>query len=454
MLLKKLKDLILEQEGFRLEFKESYSPKIANDIVAMSNSKGGKILIGVTDQGNIKGTDFNNKLKSEIIDLARNCEPPINVTVQYFHKIICIEIPESTQKPHSCSAGFYKRYDSVSQKLKQSEIALMFQEGRKTAFDEQNVNAFKMSDLSIQKINIYSAECNLSLKINKLNSTHFLQTLGVLKNKKINSTGVLFFSKNTLKYFPQSKISMIAFKDVAGTEIFDRNEVQDDLFTQFNQALFFLEKHLNKSSQIVGRNRIDRLEIPIEILRESIANAIIHRSYEITGTEIQIRVFPDKVQITNPGALVEGMTLEKMSQLSMRRNELIADLFFRMHKAEKAGTGIRRIRAEVEKSGIQNPSYESSGAFFMTVFQREKTTRKTTPKTTPKATRKNQQNTIDDVLQLILKNPTISRDKIGEILGITVDGVKYHLRKLEKDKIIVRDGLNRYGKWKILRRKI
>ncbi len=436
MLLKKLQELILQQEGFKLEFKESYTPKIAHDIVAMSNSKGGKILIGVTDQGQIKGVDFSNKLKSEIIDLARNCEPPINVSVQYFHKIIQIEIPESTDKPHSCFAGFYKRYDSVSQKLKQSEIALMFQEGQKIPFDERNVNAFKESDLSIQKMNLYSDECNLSLRINKLNCAQFLQTLGLIKNKKINSTTGLFFAKNSAKYFPQSKISMIAFKDHLGTEIFDRYDVQDDLLTQFNQALFFLEKHLNKSSQIVGKNRIDRLEIPIEILRESIANAIIHRSYEMTGTEIQIRIFPDKVQITNPGGLVAGMTIEKMGQLLIRRNELIADLFFRMHKAEKAGTGIRRIEAARLKSGIQKSAYESFGEFFVSVFSREMTTPKTS------------QNTIGDVLKLILKNPTISRDKIGEILGITVDGVKYHLRKLEKEKIIVRDGLNRYGKWK------
>ena len=138
-------------------------------------------------------------------------------------------------------------------------------------------------------------------------------------------------------------MTLIAFKGKDRVHIYDRQDVQDDLLTQFNSAVLFLKKHLNRRSEIKGVNRRDIYEIPFEALREAIANAIIHRDYSVRGTSLMVEVYDDRVEIINPG-IFPGARKSDFGKISVRRNERIADMFFRMDKVERAGTGIRRMK--------------------------------------------------------------------------------------------------------------
>jgi ATP-dependent DNA helicase RecG len=103
MKLEEINLLIKEGEGLTVEFKERYSSKIDRDIVAFSNTKGGHILLGVDDAGSVKGETLTNKMKAEITELARNCEPGIHIKgIKQVGKIIVVEIPEGDEKPYSC----------------------------------------------------------------------------------------------------------------------------------------------------------------------------------------------------------------------------------------------------------------------------------------------------------------------------------------------------------------
>ena len=123
MNIEKLKLLIAEGEGLTVEFKEKYTPRIDRDIVAFSNTKGGYILLGVDDAGNIQGEKLTNRMKAEITDLARKCEPPIAVKKMFqVGKVAVIEIEEGLEKPYSSSDGYFRRLDAVTQKMTQKEI--------------------------------------------------------------------------------------------------------------------------------------------------------------------------------------------------------------------------------------------------------------------------------------------------------------------------------------------
>ena len=102
-------ELILKTgESYFVEFKEGVDKGLVKEIVAFSNSKGGRIFIGVTDSGEIKGIKVTNKLKSLIFDAARNCDPPIEVKLStYKNKILVVEVPEGDKKPYLCSQGFF-----------------------------------------------------------------------------------------------------------------------------------------------------------------------------------------------------------------------------------------------------------------------------------------------------------------------------------------------------------
>src|SRR3990167_1411387 len=106
---KKEINLILEEgEGLKIEFKESFDSKnLTKELVAFANSEGGKIFLGISDKKEIKGIDVNNKLKSQIQDIARNCEPSIKINFEEVGKVLVIAVFEGENKPYQCSLGFY-----------------------------------------------------------------------------------------------------------------------------------------------------------------------------------------------------------------------------------------------------------------------------------------------------------------------------------------------------------
>jgi len=101
-----LKLLIAEGEGLTVEFKERFSSRMLEDMVAFANGRGGQILLGVTDDGKVKGEKLNNSLKSQIVSMARNCDPAIPVSIKQAERVVVIGVAEGTEKPYSCSSGY------------------------------------------------------------------------------------------------------------------------------------------------------------------------------------------------------------------------------------------------------------------------------------------------------------------------------------------------------------
>ena len=112
---------------------------------------------------------------------------------------------------------------------------------------------------------------------------------------------------------------------------------------------------MNLQGVIEGMKRRNVYEVPQEAWREAIANAIIHRDYRFGGTSIQVRVFPDRVEVISPGRLPKGVTPKNIGDMSSRRNEVIADMFACLDVIEKAGTGIIRIREAMEAENLKPP---------------------------------------------------------------------------------------------------
>lgn len=208
-------------------------------------------------------------------------------------------------------------------------------------------------------------------------------------------------------------MTLIAFKGTDRIHIFDRHDVQDDLLTQFNAAVFFLKKHLNRRSVIKGMNRVDSYEIPLEALREALVNALIHRDYSIRGTSLTVEVYDDRIEITNPGGIPESLDKKSFGRVSIRRNELIADLFHRMDKGERAGTGIRRMNEAMKVAELPLPEV-SSGTFYTITFKRPDFT--TTPQVTGEATGQVEAQVKDVSTQSPTQLPTQSDNPLERLL--------------------------------------
>ena len=447
--------LIKEGEGLTIEYKERYTPKIDRDIVAFANSKGGQLLLGVDDTGKVVGEKLTNKMKAEINAIARNCDPSIHIkNIRQIGKVVVIEIAEGDEKPYSSSSGYFRRLDAVTQKMTQREVRAIFRETDYTSFEDITRRDLSLKDISLKKVKSFLREANLSYNISKANLAPFLTSLSICRKGKINNAGALMFASKIGRFIPHSESIFAAFKGTERTNIYDRNDVRDDLLIQFNEAFSFLKKHLNVRSEIREFNRFDIYEIPLDALREAIVNAIIHRNYAIKGTSIYVRVFDDRVEIENPGGLVEGMAKRDFGKSSVRRNPILADLFHRMDKVERMGTGINRMRTLMIEAGMKEPVFEMD-SFFRAIFYRDpryslktdEERRKEPDKTTQKTT----QNTTQKILEAISKKSDITQKELAAVIGITKDGIKYHITRLRGKGILKRIGPDKGGHWEIVK---
>ena len=447
---KRLKLLIAEGEGLTVEFKEQYTAKIDRDIVAFANTKGGYILLGVADNGKLTGQKLNNKMKSEVHNLARNCEPAINISrVMQLGEVAVIEIPAGDEKPYSCSSGYFRRLDAVTQKMTQKEVRILFRETDTVAFESLVCRNLNIKDVSLAKVKAFFNETGTSLKVSKTNLPLFFSSLGVVDKNKVNNAGALMFASKVEKVIPYAESIMAAFKGNDKTHIFDRKDVRDDLFTQFNEAVSFLMKHLNIRSEIKGVNREDAYEIPLEALREAVVNAIVHRNYALKGTSIYVRVFDDRVEIENPGGLPSGVTMQSLGKSSVRRNPIIADLFHRMGKVERMGSGIDRMRDFMRDAGLKEPVFETDNFFRVIFYRKPLYSLKKPGDTVVKTVGKTVVKTVVKILTLIKDNPKITRKELAAQTDLTIRGVEWNLRKLKDDGAICRVGSAKGGYWEI-----
>jgi len=297
--------MIREGEGLTVEFKEHFSSRIDEDMVAFANTKGGVILLGVKNDKTLTGEKLTNDLKARINSLARNCQPPISLSIQKIQDVVVIDVPQGEDKPYNCGSGYFRRLDGTTQKMTNSELRIMFQENELIPFEDKAIRNMTWDDISKEKVRDFLREANIEVK--KVNSRDLLHSLNVAGRNEITNAGALFFAKDISRFIPQARMTLIAFKGTDRVHIFDRQDFQDDLLAQFRGAEFFLKKHLNRRSVIKGMVREDIYELPLEALREAITNAIIHRDYSIRGTSLMVEVYEDRVEIVNPGGLPKGL---------------------------------------------------------------------------------------------------------------------------------------------------
>jgi ATP-dependent DNA helicase RecG len=452
-----VKLLIAEGEGLTVEFKERFTPRILEDLVAFANGRGGRVLLGVSDDGKIKGEKLTNSLKSQIVGMARNCDPSIPVSVKQAGNVVVIDVAEGPDKPYSCSAGYYRRLDAVTQKMTQKEIKSIFRETVDKLFEDLPRKDCSLEDISIKKIRAFLAESRTPFKVNRQNLVSFLTSLGIYKEGEVNNAGALMFARDIGKFIPHAEVICGAFKGTNKTFIYDRKDVRNDLLIQLDEAMAFLQRQLNVRSEIRGINRHDIYELPLDALREAVVNAIIHRDYSFRGTSIHVEVYDDRVEIVNPGGLPQGLDKKDFGKMSVRRNLILADLFHRMGKVERIGSGISRMKDMLRAAGLRPPEFEVT-TFFKVIFYRNpeysmKAPQATRRKTAEKGREKSKEKSKEKILQLMIQNPEITTRELSEALGLSMAGIEKAIRILKGQKKLRRIGPDKGGQWEVLHRR-
>ena len=455
-------------------------------VIAYANGHGGRIVFGVDDE-TLEVVGMEPDIIFQTMDAITNaisdsCEPKIypDVTLQTIEDktVIVVEIHPGSMRPYYIKArglieGTYVRVAGTTRHAEEYMLKELILEGQNRYFDSELCRELKITDEEIDTLCREMKETAMKNTWQNSEKTairevtrNVLLTWGVLKedNGKIFPTNA--YALLTGKTKNQPVIQCAVFKGKTRAYFVDRREFAGPIQKQVNAAFQYVLEKINMGMQIKGIYRQDVYELPIDSVRELIANAVAHRSYLEPGN-IQVAIFDDRLEVTSPGMLLNTVSIEKMKEgYSKLRNPAIASAFAYMKIIEKWGTGIPRILRECVDYGLPEPQLiDFDGDFRVNMYRKQKkeSTLETTqtienptqslgsPTQSPIQSADFQFTEKDkEILKVIQQNPELTQREIALELGWPVDRVKYYLNKMKKMQVIKRIGSRHKGHWEIL----
>jgi len=180
---------------------------------------------------------------------------------------------------------------------------------------------------------------------------------------------VLLFADHYREFFPDAIIRLGRFLGMDKSQIIDQQDLEIPISTALEPIIAFIRRHTSLAAEIGEMRRKDIPQYPPAVVREAVINALLHTDYSIKGSSIQIAIFEDRIEITNPGCLPFGLSFEAaLSGISQLRNRVIGRVFRELNLIEQWGSGLGRMINICEQQGIPLPKFEELGNFFRTTL--------------------------------------------------------------------------------------
>ncbi|WP_208123282.1 RNA-binding domain-containing protein [Facilibium subflavum] len=451
-------------ESKTLEFKRELpsSDKIAKTAIAFSNSSGGKLVIGVSDDRQIIGIDDANifdlqdKIASIIFD---NCSPnilPEIYTVNYDGKLLLVvEIFRGNLLPYFLKKdgknnGTYIRVGATNRKAEYENIVELERQKRHISYDEEISYDVSLDTLDLKPLYERFAKLGKPLDEQKLHNLKLLKS----KHGTTYPTNALLI---ILGYFENCTVKCARFKGVTMELFIDKKEYKGDIFTILENTQNFILNHINLRGEIKGLYRTDTYEIPEVALREALINALIHRDYINKGRDIKVGIYDDIVNIVSPGSFPNTITATDIANgRSEARNKVVANIFKELGLIEQWGSGINRIKKICETNSLKEPKIEEQNDFVDVEFFRPNTANKVLD-IAFEAPHKNDYERLrtiandceqltkeeQDILLYLLDNKMISRKEATTLIGLKNTKTYETLNSLVEKNLIIRNGQGR-----------
>lgn len=461
-----LQNSINQGENEQVEFKTSFSKEVIESLVAFSNTKGGIVIIGVNDSKKIVGLTISDEsIPNWINEIKQNTIPQIMPDVELFElnqkTIVVFKIIEYPIKPVSYKNKYFKRTANSNHLLNIEEISNEHLKTINSSWDFYPDPSHSIENISVEKVKrfIHKIEQRTQNKI-EMAPLDFLSKLEIIRNNHLTFGGYLLFAK---EYCSISDVQIGRFK--SDITIIDSLTLSTDLFTETDEIIAFIKKHLMVEYIITGepQNR-ERFDYPLDAIREIVINMIVHRDYRDSAASI-IKIFDDRIEFYNPGKLVGGITIENLlsnNYTSQARNKLIAKAFKEVGMIERYGSGIRRILNICEEYGIIQPKIEEIFNGFRILLYKEKlnvtdndtdavveVVDKVVDKVIDKVVDKISNNQ-KHILLLMSQNPYISSRELALKVGISQRKIQENIRKLIQMAVLTRVGAARGGYWNLV----
>lgn len=351
--------------------------------------------------------------------------------------------------------GTYIRVSGTTRHADEHTIKELMFEGANKSFDQAICLGFSVSDEDIEHLcqSLYSTAVNNCLSDEtkhgiKRVTKNTLLSWGVLAEKDGKSYPTNAFALLTGNIVLPTKIQCGVFKGNNRAVFVDRREFTGSIQSQIEDAYQYVLAKINLGANIEGLYRQDMYEMPIGSIREIIANAVTHRSYLEPGN-VQVALYDDRLEVTSPGMLLNGVTIEKIRQgYSKVRNRAIANAFSYMKIIEEWGSGIPRMYDEFERYGLKEPELiDMDGDFRVNFYRKRVSDEAYTDANVGVNVGVKLNQTQKAIIQILSENPIITSARLAENLNVQKRTIERNIKSLKEKHILERKGSDKDGEW-------
>ena len=499
----------MNTENQNIEFKESWRDEYLKWICGFSNAQGGKIYIGVCDDGSVCGLDDSKRLLEDIpnkIVSLLGIVADVNLLQKDGKDYICIEVPPY-KVPIAYKGVYHYRSGSTKQELKGAALQEFLFKKMGLTWDGAAYTTATIDCIDPNAVAYFLHKAvssgRLPAELEKSDLKTVLENLDLFADDgKLRNAAILCFGKRPSRYFAAAEFKIGRF-GASQSDLMFQDMVEGNLIQMADRVIDLLKsKYLINPIHYEGLLRVEELEVPETALREAILNAIIHRDY--TGAQIQMRVWNDRIELWNDGELPFGQTIESLKQThsSKPRNRIIANVFYKAGFIESWGRGIDKICDGFTENGFIEPIFEHNSGGVLCTLYRKKTadlfignkdvnvgenvgeTSESSQKTTqPKlgselgsslknetelhkdctktaqsiadngtldGTQKSSQKSSQKILDIIANDAYITTQEMADEMGISRRAVTKILTNMKAKGIIRRVGADKGGHWQII----
>lgn len=362
-------------ESQSIEYKKSWRDEHLKWICGFANANGGKLFIGIDDNGNVAGIDNYRELLEQLPNKFRDILgvfAEVNLQSKgnkYFLEII---VPRY-DVPISMRGKYYVRTGSTLQELKGPALNEFILKRTGKTWDDIPEQRATISDIDETAISQFLKDASKAKRIiveNDISIHNLLEKLRLIEDGKLKRSAIVLFGKDPGKFYPNTAVKIGKFgesdADLKFHEVIEGNLIQmKERIEEMLNAKFFIHP-----IDFEGMQRVERDEYPVAAVREMILNALVHRNY--IGAQTQIRLYDDNFSVWNDGGLPDGITEEDLKKIhrSKPRSPLIADVCFKGGYIDSWGRGTIKIIESCQEAGLLEPVLkEEQGGFLSKIFK-------------------------------------------------------------------------------------
>ena len=375
------RETLFSGESKNIEYKITLpdkSEKYMKTIVAFANTQGGKLIVGIDDKTH-EIVGVTNEILFQLMDgianaISDSCMPQIipDIEPQTIDgkTVIIVSVEAGKNRPYYLKSkgkenGTYIRVAGTSRQAFPEKIRELEMEGARISWDELTCVGYPVSKEATEKLcsNIENFREKAGMTERSVKKEQLINWK-ILKQSEGQLLATNAYALLTSDYFPFSKTQCAVFKGTDRAVFLDKREFTGPIYTQIEDAVDFVLRNIRLGATIDGLVRKEKYELPPEAIREMIINAHCHRNL-LDESCIQVAVYDDRLEVTSPGGLYNGLTYEEvMNGHSKIRNKAIANIFSQMGLVEAWGSGIKRIFNAAKEYDLPEPKFQEFDNMF------------------------------------------------------------------------------------------